>query len=412
MVKTSLKHSILRMIYDCICVFLRIIKNVTVLINKRLLIKNLLAHNDECSFYDKKRQLNLHTREGKAKFLKHICALSNSNPTNNSYIVVGVEDADNEIVGDDFFDDSRIQNLVNAFLENPPKIQYENVPFPNLPKDKVVGLVTIKPNNKTSYFKKSIHTIVTHSVFKRVGSNTLPTEEKIPFSKQNVEAVISIENNSRNSIGYTLEGVLDFINIRHKDMFSDYHVFKELFVVCWSGNKKKLKNETYFSRVDIELINEQIKLFYSTQDEVSIAFNDDYFAITEYVSLGLNDKTTFYPLERVTITFFDNGYYKIENKMLFEPPEYNKKMLRHIYNSNIILLSKLEKGLCLSDGEQKDLENLPATLMICYLNGFEDAKQKLIDSKNVLKPFPAIYISFKEALRVLRKMKYDKQEYN
>jgi predicted HTH transcriptional regulator len=59
--------------------------------------------------------------------LKHICALSNSNPANNSYIVVGVEDEDNEIVGDDF-DDSRIQNLVNAYLEHPPKIQYENVP--------------------------------------------------------------------------------------------------------------------------------------------------------------------------------------------------------------------------------------------------------------------------------------------
>ena len=42
------------------------------MINKRLLIKNLLAHNDENSFYDKKRQLNLHTKEGKAKFLKHI----------------------------------------------------------------------------------------------------------------------------------------------------------------------------------------------------------------------------------------------------------------------------------------------------------------------------------------------------
>ena len=42
------------------------------MINKRLLIKNLLAHNDENSFYDKKRQLNLHTKEGKAKFLKQI----------------------------------------------------------------------------------------------------------------------------------------------------------------------------------------------------------------------------------------------------------------------------------------------------------------------------------------------------
>jgi predicted HTH transcriptional regulator len=50
----------------------------------------------------KKRQLNLHSREEESKILKHICALSNSNPTNNSYIVVGVEDQENTIVGDDF----------------------------------------------------------------------------------------------------------------------------------------------------------------------------------------------------------------------------------------------------------------------------------------------------------------------
>ena len=69
------------------------------MINKRLLVKNLLAHNDENSFYDKKRILNIGLKEGKAKFLKHICALSNSNPKNNSYIVVGVEDEENSIVG-------------------------------------------------------------------------------------------------------------------------------------------------------------------------------------------------------------------------------------------------------------------------------------------------------------------------
>ena len=302
------------------------------MINKRLLIKNLLAHNDECSFYDKKRQLNLHSREGKAKFLKHICALSNSNPTNNSYIVVGVEDADNEIVGDDFFDDSRIQNLVNAYLENPPKIQYENVPFPNLPKDRVVGLVTIKPKHKTSFFKKNIHTILANMVFVRVGSNSMPTENKIPYSKQNIETVISIENSSRNSIAYTLDGVMDFMIERHGDMISQYKVFKELFVICWAGNPKKIRDTTYLSRVDIELINEQVKLFYSALDVVSIQYDEQSFTITEHVPLGLNDKTSYYPLEQQKISFFDNGYYKIENHMLFEPPVYNKKVLHHIYN--------------------------------------------------------------------------------
>ena len=382
------------------------------MINKRLLIKNLLAHNDECSFYDKKRQLNLHTKEGKGKFLKHICALSNSNPSNNSYIVVGVEDQDNQIVGDDFFDDSRIQNLVNAYLENPPKIQYENVPFPNLPKDRVVGLVTIKPKHKVSFFKKNIHTILANTVFVRVGSNSMPTEDKIPYSKLNIETVISIENSSRNSIAYTLDGVIDFMNNRHKDVTSKYNVFKELFVICWAGNPKRIRETTYLSRVDIELINEQVKLFYSALDVVTIEFDEKSFTIIEHVPLGLNDKTSYYPLEQQKISFFDNGYYKIENEMLFEPPAFNKKMLHHIYNSNLALLDKLNKGIAISDREVKDLENLPSTLMICYLNGFEDAKQKLIEAKSLLKAQinTTVYLSFKEAMRILRKMKYNNKD--
>jgi len=377
------------------------------MINKRLLIKNLLAHHDESSFYDKKRQLNLHTREGKAKFLKHICALSNSNPSNNSYIVVGVEDQDNEIVGDDFFDDSRIQNLVNAYLENPPKIQYENVPFPNLPKDKVIGLVTIKPKKKSSFFKKGIHTIPINSVFIRRGSNTIPIEGEVEKNYQNSGTVHGIENNSRNSIEYTLDGVIAFMNLSHKDISPKYKVFKELFVICWAGNYKKIGDKTFLSRVDIALINEQIKLFYSAQDVVTISFDDTTFTITEYVPLGLNDKIRYYPLEKQTLHFFDNGYYKIDREMLFEPPEFDKKTLFHVYNSNLSLINKLEKGIKLTDNEFRDLENLPSTLMICYLNGFEEAKQKLIDSKLILKPYSDIYLSFKEALRILRKMKYD-----
>ena len=376
------------------------------MINKRLLVKNLLAHNNENSFYDKKRQLNLHTKEGKGKFLKHICALSNSNPFNNSYIVVGVEDDDNEIVGDDFFDDSRIQNLVNAYLENPPKITYDNISFPNLPKERVVGLVTIKPKNKISFFKKNIYTILLNSTFIRIGSNTMPTEEKIAVSKSNVAAVMSIENNSRNSIALTLESVLDFITIRHKDLDNQYQVFKENFVVCWAGKKHIVRNETYYSRVAIELMNEQIKLFYSNQDEVIIQYDEDRFTITEYVKLGLNDATSYYPLERLTFHFYDNGYYKMETEMLFEPPQYNKKLLFHIYNSVKNTLEKLEKNKVVLE---EDVLRIAPTLMICYLNGFTEAKQKLIEAKSVLKayPNPLVFLSFKHSLRILRKMKYN-----
>ena len=115
-----------------------------------------MSHNDENSFYDKKLKLNLATKEGKAKFLKHICALSNSNPKNNAYIVVGIEDKANSIVGVDFFDDSKLQNLINAYLENAPLVLYENIHFPHLPEGKVVGLVTIRPIDQITALKKNI----------------------------------------------------------------------------------------------------------------------------------------------------------------------------------------------------------------------------------------------------------------
>jgi hypothetical protein len=301
------------------------------------------------------------------------------------------------------------RNLVNAFLENPPTIQYENVPFPSLPKDKVIGLVTIKPNSKTSYFKKNIYTIPAGTVFVRRGSNSIPVEEAEKTANSNEQTVFEIENSSRNSIALTLDGVLDFINNRHRDMTAKHKVFKELFVVCWAGHKKVVKHNTYYSRVDIELINEQVKLFYSALDEVSIKYDDDTFSITEYVSLGLNDRTSYYPLEEVCIRFYDNGDYKIDSTLLFDPPQYNRKMMYHIYNAMLALLDKLQKGLELSPREQKDLENLPQTLMICHLNGFEDAKQKLADAKPYLKAYPnySVYLAFKEAMRILRKMKYD-----
>ena len=144
------------------------------MINKRLLVKNLLAHNDENSFYDKKLQLNLGNKEGKAKFLKHICALSNSNPKNNSYIVVGIMDHDNDIVGVDFFDDAKLQNLVNAYLNNPPLVLYENIHFPHLPDGKVVGLVTIKPTEALTTLRKNIWKYYGGSVFFREGSTSSP----------------------------------------------------------------------------------------------------------------------------------------------------------------------------------------------------------------------------------------------
>ena len=376
------------------------------MINKRLLIKNLLAHNDENSFYDKKRKIDITHKEGKAKFLKHICALSNSNPKNNSYIVIGVEDEDNKIIGVDFFDDSKIQNLINAYLAHPPIVQYENIPFPHLPDNKVVGLVTIRSIDKITSLKKNIWKYYGGSVFFRDGSMSMPKVFEVEIKDVNSKIVSEIESHAQNNIQYTLDGVFDFLNMR-KDFNPQYKVFKEYFVLCWSGQKKTVKNKIYYSRVDIELINEQVRLFFSTLDEVTITFNDNSFQIVEYVNLGLQNSFKYYELEETIIRFEDNAHYNIETKLLFEPPQFDKKVLHHIYNSNNALLEKLKKGLSLNKNEMLDLRNLPATYLICYLNLFHDAIDKLNEAKPYLKKHSeAIYDSYQEVTRILRKVKY------
>lgn len=378
------------------------------MINKRLLVKNLLAHNDENSFYDKKRFIEIGQREGKAKFLKHVCALANSNPENNSFIVIGVEDEDNEIVGVDFFDDSKIQNLVNAYLDNPPRITYENIPFPHLPIGKVVGLVTIKSNGKVCSLRKNIWKYYGGSVFFRDGSISMPKAYGIELTDVNAAIVATIEKHAKNNIELTLDGVIDFLNERHKDLTSNYKVFKEQFVVCWAGNQKKVKNETYYSRVDIELINEQVKLFFSEFDEITIAYNENSFTTIEYVQLGLSSQQKYYPLEKVVITFSDNGTYTINSDLIFEPPLYDKKNLHHIYNANIALLKKIEKEIPLTPNEERDLDLLSDTFLICYVNGFEEAKDIMENAKPLMKQYNLpVYQSIKESLRIIRKMKYN-----
>lgn len=378
------------------------------MINKRLLIKNLLAYNDENSFYDKKQKISLDSKEGKAKFLKHVCALSNSNPENNSYIVVGVEDKENKIKGVDFFDDSKIQNLIDAYLKNPPKIQYENVAFPRLQRHKVVGLVTILPNNKVTSLKKTIWKYVRGKVFYRRGSNSMSTLGKYELKSTNKSIVEALEKSASNNIQLTLDGVFDFFG-RHKEEYNPtYKVFNEQVVLCWAGNKKEVDGKTFYSRVDIELINEQIRLFYSALDEVKIEFNKRSFIITEYVYLGIKDKYDFYPFEKTVINFKDNGKHNIVSEMLFQPPQFDRFVLLHLFNSCNAILEKMKKNLHLTQNELLDAQELPTNYMICVLNKIPNAFAKLNEAKIYLKELEdkTSYIKYKEAVRVLRKVKY------
>ncbi len=378
------------------------------MINKRLLIRNLLNHNDENSFYDKKLKIDLDSKEGKAKFLKHICALSNSNPENNSYIVIGVEDNSNRIVGVDFFDDSRIQDLINSCLINPPSIRYENISFPKLQRHKVVALVTILPINKLTSLKKNYWKYTTGMAFFRKGSSSSPTQTGFVLKNSNKALVEKLEKSSSNTLSLTLNGVFDFMEQHPKNLNPQYLVFKESFVLCWAGEKQKERNSIYYSRVDIELIKEQVRLFYSALDRVKIQINEESFIITEYVFLGIFDTYQYYPLEKTVIHFKDNGKYHISSLFLFESPQFDSAHLQDIYTTNNSVLEKCLSARKLSKADEKTLQNFPTTYLICSINGFHKAKEKLITASPFLKNLidKTAYIKYKEALRVLRKIKY------
>ncbi|MDB2462903.1 DUF5929 domain-containing protein, partial [Algibacter sp.] len=58
-----------------------------------------------------------------------------------------------------------------------------------------------------------------------------------------------------------------------------------------------------------------------------------------------------FQLEETLIKFEDNAHYNIETKLLFEPPQFDKKVLHHIYNNNNAILEKLKKGFKLTKQE-------------------------------------------------------------
>ena len=190
---------------------------------------------------------------------------------------------------------------------------------------------------------------------------------------------------------------------KNRDYHPTYKVFQEYFVVCWAGKEKVVKDQKYYSR-NIELINEQVKLFYSDLDETSI-FCSDEFKIIEYVYLGLYENYHYYPLEETKIRFKNNMSYEIESKILLK--RHSPKTLYHIYNSNLALINKLSKNLNLKPSEEKDIKRLPDTLLLCYLNGIEKAYNKLEGAKVYLKKYPQTYQRLKDNLRILRKVRYN-----
>lgn len=374
------------------------------MLNKRILIKNLLSHNDENTFYDKKESLDLFSSMGKGKFLKHICALSNSNPINNSYLIIGIADETNEIKGVEFVDDSMIQNLVTAYLTNPPLVKYENIYFPNLPKERVIGLLTISSVSNRTSVKKTIGKAFSGTCYYRKGSNSIPIDEGFALDPTNPITVSEIEKFSKVSLKELLDDIFDFYNMWDKEYAPQYIVFKDQFVVCWAGYRTDFGEKQILSEVDIRIVNEGTRIFYSAVQWVDVIITDSEFVITEYVNLGFDDNYKLYPFEKTSFCFGDNGQYIIKTEVIFEPPKFDKGEIQKLYGRAKELENKIKMGLPIGTGKDYSFaEGLANYFLICHFNGIKEAKNDLINSSNYLDGAASEWQS--DCIRILEKFK-------
>jgi hypothetical protein len=268
--------------------------------------------------------------------------------------------------------------------------------------------VTISPTNKVTTVKKRIWKYMKGLAFYRSGSNSMSTFGKYELKSTNKNVVEAIEKNAMNNIELTLDGVFDFFKRHDNSYHPMYKVFNEQFVLCWAGRKKSVGDKIFYSRVDIELVNEQVRLFYSALDEVKIEHNDHSFIMTEYVYLRVKDIYDYYPFEKTVIHFKENGKHHIVKEFLFKPPLFDKAELHHVFNSCNAILDKFQKGLSLNERELADLPELPTNYLICVLNEIPNAHAKFLAIRPFLREMDdkTAYIKFKEAARILRKVSY------
>jgi hypothetical protein len=93
---------------------------------------------------------------------------------------------------------------------------------------------------------------------------------------------------------------------------------------------------------------------------------------------------------------------------LFSPPLFDEKMLHHVFNTSKELMKRLGGQGTISEAETHGINQLPETLLLCFFNGFLEAKDLLDQAKPLLKGlYPNAYNTLKESQRILRKVKYN-----
>jgi hypothetical protein len=158
------------------------------------------------------------------------------------------------------------------------------------------------------------------------------------------------------------------------------------------------------TEVDVRIVNEASRLFYSAVQWVDIKTTDSEFVILEYKVLGFDNNFTLYPFEETKIIFHENGNFNISTEIIFNPPKFDNDAIKVLYSKTKDFESKIVRGDKIDYAKDLDFYlGIANYFLICYFNGINEAKTDLLNSSKYLDGAAGEWQS--ECVEILEKFK-------
>lgn len=343
-------------------------ENNRVLINRRKLIRILLELGGERPYFELKQELDLASDLGKSKLVRAVCALANSSPNNTAYIVVGIENGTNRILGALPIDDQRFQQIIRTYLDPAPVILYENVATES---GMNLGLLSIRRGSRAVRLAKDTGELKKGSFFVRCGSECLPAAEAdIPSSSHYEGELRDVERRSAVRLEDTITDLLAFQGKVGPSYDPRVAVFNDMHVLCYSGWKMggDLESEAW-----VELLGEGVSMFVSAVDYVKFIRNEKSFHLIHHQPLYWREKRHDLPLSETTFSFHEDGSYQRTEQIVFSPLRVPESEIGEVLAAYEVALKRYRDGAGI-DGR---MEIFPYELAVAHLIGSERAGEML-----------------------------------
>ncbi|EGR1599272.1 ATP-binding protein [Vibrio parahaemolyticus] len=356
------------------------------MLNRRKLIQLALSEvPSETEYLDYKQEINISSEAGRAKLLRIICAMSNSNPAGRSFIFVGISDS-KELLGAPFIDDADFQNAIKGYISHCPKVIYENVSVPSLESNKFIGIISIYPNENLSEICKKIWKLKPGDRFFRRGSSTEKGHhESLSDYTANQRESLELVRRASVTLESTLNATLAFYSNSLNSYSPRHYVFNDQYVVAVSSWKN---DGGSLSEVTVQLTNEEISFFWSAVEHVKLEKTEQSLIIEELALFFWKGVRHLVPKKRVEINFSTSSSYQVKHLKLANVPELSLKDIDEF-------LGSYEDRLLT---EPYFAEVLPYELLFAALNGSRASLELLLD-RNGGNVDGALAESYSEAIR-------------